>query len=268
MPNIFTDNRDAWLRMSEIDYLGQFVKTWLAFNAWYRSATTEKTDRNIIDWMKWKPNQVLSKLRPMLEAAEDEAVQFRSEIAQLHQRLDNYEIHAFKGEESQRITLRNVYLGIRAANTWGYEKRGYRYRVELQTDRKIAVEVVNIKTSARILTCLHDQHNIVQMESLPSYRGLTEDQRSRIRQLYLGAAPNWYCDLTTYTSSDVTNRPIECGAFTFNCGKEALFAGTVETIYQMRCTLFHGELAPTKEAIACYEPAYRLVRRFLDCITT
>jgi len=66
MPNTFVDHRDAWLRMSDIDYLGQFVKSWLAFNAWYRSAYSETQDRKIINEMKWQANPVLSKLRPML----------------------------------------------------------------------------------------------------------------------------------------------------------------------------------------------------------
>lgn len=49
MPNIFIENREAWLRMSDIDYVGQFVKAWLAFNAWYRSAYSETQDRKIIN---------------------------------------------------------------------------------------------------------------------------------------------------------------------------------------------------------------------------
>ncbi len=48
MPNTFTDKRDRWLQMSEIDYLGQLVKAWLAFNAWYMSAYTATQDRNIM----------------------------------------------------------------------------------------------------------------------------------------------------------------------------------------------------------------------------
>jgi len=48
MPNMFIENRDAWLRMSDIDSLGQFVKSWLAFNAWYRSAYNEAQDSKII----------------------------------------------------------------------------------------------------------------------------------------------------------------------------------------------------------------------------
>lgn len=268
MPNVFTDNRDAWLRMSEIDYLGQFVKTWLAFNAWYRSASIEKQDRKIINAIKWDSNPVLNKLRPMLEGAEGEAEQFRSEIGMLHQRLENYEIRANKGDDSRRITLRDVYLRDNAPKAWEHNRRHIHYRVELRANRKIAVEVTNLRTSAKLLECVHERHDVTVLEGLANYQSLTEDQRVRIRALYVEAQPDWNCDLTSYVSLDPTSRPIYCGAFIFNCGKETLFAGVVEAVYQMRCTLFHGELVPTKEAVACYEPAYRLVRRFLDCITT
>ena len=110
MPNTFIDNRDAWLRMSDIDYVGQFVKTWLAFNAWYRSAYAETQDRKIMNEIKWQGNPVLSRLRPMLETNSEEGEQFRAEIGLLHNRLDGYEIHAGKSAEKSRITLRAVFL--------------------------------------------------------------------------------------------------------------------------------------------------------------
>jgi hypothetical protein len=109
MPNTFIENREAWLRMSEIDYVGQFVKAWLAFIAWYRSAYSETQDRKIIKEFKWQGNSVLNTLRPNLEAQGDEAVQFRAEIGLLHQRLENSELLSGKSTK-KRITLRNVYL--------------------------------------------------------------------------------------------------------------------------------------------------------------
>jgi hypothetical protein len=72
------------------------------------------------------------------------------------------------------------------------------------------------------------------------------------------------CDLTTHKEPD--SDPLQCGAYIFECGRDALFAGAAEVLYEMRCTLFHGELAPTKDAVSCYEPAFRIVRRFLDCV--
>ena len=49
MPNTFIENREAWHRLSDIDYVGQFVKAWSAFNAWYRSPHSESQDRKIIN---------------------------------------------------------------------------------------------------------------------------------------------------------------------------------------------------------------------------
>ncbi len=106
MPNTFTENRDRWLQMSEVDYLGQFVKAWLAFNAWYRSAYTETQDRRIIEEIKWNPNPIASRFRPLLLQASEEAEQFRSEIGLLHHRLERYELHSGKGAEKTPIRLR------------------------------------------------------------------------------------------------------------------------------------------------------------------
>jgi len=60
---------------------------------------------------------------------------------------------------------------------------------------------------------------------------------------------------------------LSCGAYDFRCQPDQLFAGVSETIYLMRCCYFHGELVPSREASACYEPAYHIVRRFLQAIS-
>ena len=52
----------------------------------------------------------------------------------------------------------------------------------------------------------------------------------------------------------------------FQCSPEDLLSGLVETIYAMRNALLHGEVNPDARVLACYEPAYRIVMQFLDCI--
>ena len=108
--------------------------------------------------------------------------------------------------------------------------------------------------------------DLAGLQALPAYQQLTPNLQAFLRHLYEEAAPIWTCDLTTHQDLDPNTRDIKCGAYAFRCGKDALFAGVVEAVYQMRCTLFHGELVPTKDAIACYEPAFRIVRRFLECV--
>ncbi|HKB97197.1 MAG TPA: hypothetical protein VKD23_00285 [Terriglobales bacterium] len=266
MPNIFIENRDAWLRMSDIDYLGQFVKSWLAFNAWYRSAYNENQDKKIIHEMKWQGNPVLSKLRPMLEATSEEAEQFRAEIGLLHNRLEGYEIHSGKGTEKVRITLRSVFLRDNPPATKAAKSYGYSFQVQRGANRQMTIEVKG-KTGTVVLQHTQTAFNLAELQGLSQYRKLTSNLQAFLRQLYEEAAPVWICDLTTHEDLDPNAREIKCGAYAFQCGKEALFAGVIETVYQMRCTLFHGELIPTKDAVSCYEPAFRIVRRFLECVT-
>lgn len=268
MPNTFIDNRDAWLRMSDIDYLGQFVKVWLAFNAWYRSAYTETQDRKIINEIKWQGNPILSRLRPMFDAASDEAEQFRAEVGLLHHRLEGYELFAGKGATKVRISFCNVFLRERppAIETTSY--RGYEFKIERLANKQVNTEVKRTNGAVVIFHMSQQTHDLVAIEAHQHFtQNLTANQQGLVRQLYNQIAPNWVENLTMFADTAPGTAEIRCGAFNFRCGKDALFAGVMEVLYQMRCILFHGELAPSKDAVACYEPAYRLVRRFLDCVT-
>jgi hypothetical protein len=260
MPNTFIDNRDAWLRLSEIDYIGQFVKTWLAFNAWYRSAYTETQDRKIINEIKLLPNPVSNKFRPLLEANSDEANQFRSEISLLHHRLENYDIQTGKGDEKQRITLTNVFLKDKPATSITETHYQRIFSLQRQNNGHVTVEVK--KTDGTIVFSKNQIRydlNDVQMDL--GYAALSQNHQSYLRAKYLSISPREVANLLIGPSA-----PIVCGAHTFRATREDLFAGVVEAIYLMRCTLFHGELSPTRDATACYEPAYRIIRRFLDAI--
>lgn len=268
MPNTFIENRDAWLRMSEIDYVGQFVKTWLAFNAWYRSAYSETQDRRIIDEIKWQGNPVLNKLRPLLETESDEGEQFRAEIGLLHDRLERYELHAGKGTQKKRITLCSVFLKEKPPLKRSRLFYGYEFQLERLANRSVDIEVKRTKGAVLVLQHSQATFDPAGLDVIPGFQqNLTANLQACLRQLYAEIAPFWIENLTTYKDGDLNTREIKCGAFSFNCGKDALFAGIMEVLYQMRCILFHGELVPTKDAVLCYEPAYRLVRRFLECVT-
>jgi hypothetical protein len=264
MPNTFIDNRDAWLRMSDIDYVGQFVKVWLAFNAWYRNAYTETQDRKIITEIKWQSNPVRNTLRPKLESGSDDAVQFRSEIGLLHQRLENFELLSGKGTEKKRITLRDIFLRENQPAVKTGDHHGFLFRVELLPSKQVTASITRKRDGIARFSVPQSQHNLATLTSSTGYTALSPTLQGVLRRLYSEAAPDLICDLTTYSEAFSTS--LQCGAYNFKCGSDFLFAGVTETIYEMRCTLFHGELAPTKDAVFCYEPAFRIVRRFLDCV--
>jgi hypothetical protein len=210
----------------------------------------------------------LSKLRPLMETESEEAKQFRAEIGLLHHRLERYELHSGKGDEKKRITLSEVFLRENPPLQKSITAYGYIFVGERMTNKQMKIEVKHNKRSTLAIQHTQTVFDIAGLEALPDFQSrLTAHQQGTLRQLYAQAAPNWIENLTTHRDHDPNTREIKCGAYPFFGGKDALFAGIVEVLYQMRNTLFHGELVPTKDAIACYEPAYRLVRRFLECVS-
>ncbi len=263
MPNTFIDNREAWLRLSEIDYLGQFVKVWLAYNAWYRNAYSEQRDRKIINELKWNSNPVGNVLRPLLQTQSEEAQQFRSDIGLLHHRLENYEIRTGKEDKEQRITFHRVFLRDRPPALVTERPNGCQHSVERRQNGHVETIVLN-RSNTQILQLTQQRYNFSELEANPNYISLTRNQQSCLRSLYERSGPREIADLLVAQRAESS---ITCGSYNFYCEREELFAAVIEIIYLMRCHLFHGELAPTRQATECYEPAYRIVRKFLSCVS-
>ena len=267
MPNTFIGHRERWMGLSEIDYLGQFVKGWMAFNAWYRSNYSERQDRKIINEFKWQPNPVRNKLVPLLTRSDSEdADLFRADVGLLHYRLENFEIHSGRDDEKERISLSQVFLKDRPPFKKTESHWNYSFTVERPGPGKIETVVTN-KAGIEVVRLTQSRYCIEELDELPAFGVLPISVRPKVRNLYQQAAPRLVEDLLKYDGREAGEPShIKCGSFQFPCGRQVLFAGITETIYLMRCTLFHGELEPTAQASECYEPAFRIVRRFLQCI--
>jgi hypothetical protein len=262
LPNTFIDNREGWLRLSEIDYLGQFVKVWLAFNAWYRNAYSEPQDRKILNELKWNSNPLGNALRPLLETQSEDAEQLRSDIGLLHHRLEHYEIQTGKDDAKQRITFRKIFLRDRPPATETITSYGFTFKVERKQNGSVESTVLN-KSNSPVLNLSQQRYDLAGLISASTYTNLRVNQQTCLRELYESNAPREISDLLAHR---VNMAAIKCGSYSFYCSREDLFAAAIEVVYLMRCHLFHGELAPTKQASDCYEPAYRIVRRFLNSV--
>ena len=266
MPNTYLDNAQRWLDLSEVDYLGQFVKAWLAFNAWYRAVYSQSQDRQIIIDFKWGNNVARSKLVPLLTSSAEEGVELRSNIGLLHNRLENFHLHSGKHTETIRISFKAIYLKASPLMT----DRASRYGIVYEVTRggagvpaKQVKSVVVNSTGSNVFTLTQQKYDIAELESTPTFiNSLAANQQGALRAVYRKVDPNVVVDLTNSGKP-----PIQCGAHTFSSTAEDLFAGMCEVIYLMRCILFHGELVPSHGASGCYEPAYHIVRRFLLSIS-
>ena len=196
-----------------------------------------------------------------MERTSEEAEQFRNEIGLLHNRLENYELHTGKGAEKIRIRMRNVVIRIEPPITEQFNYRNYQFEIKrsLNGDVHVSVKAPNGSNLVNLQQLRYDRAGL---EADTGFIGLTDNLRRRCLSCYDNANPRLPRDLTIGHEA-----PISCGTYEFNCGPDFLFAGVLEIIYLMRCSLFHGELMPTREASECYEPAYRIVRRFFQAIT-
>lgn len=265
MPSPYIENRNRWEQLSEIDYLGAFANAWLSFNAWYRNAYDERSDRTIISIVKGQPNPVRNKLVPLITNQSEEGEQFRASIAQLHDRLENYHLHSGKGDEKKRITLTEVYLRDNTPAVQRTSAYGIQYEVIPGGTGRPARQVESKVTNNRgtiLFQYTQPSYDFADLSANADFLAkLNPNQRDLLSSLYRNVNP-WV--ISNLLNCDQT--PISCGAYQFTCTADDLFAGFIEVIYLMRCTLFHGELVPCREAVSCYEPAYHLVRRFLQSI--
>ena len=76
-----------WVRKIDIniDYYSAFIKSWIAFNSWYRSEYTERTDRGIIEKLKTENNRFKGYIETMLDENNnsDEAIIFKKNLKDL-----------------------------------------------------------------------------------------------------------------------------------------------------------------------------------------
>ena len=122
---------------------------------------------------------------------------------------------------------------------------------------------VTLRNKTVSVNVVQPDYDLAGLEANQQFReNIKDTQKAYLRGLYREASPKVIYDLTAGA-----NAPIVCGAHRFTCTPEELFAGVVEAIYLMRCSFFHGELVPTRDTGACYEPAYLLVRKFLSAVS-
>ena len=142
---------------------------------------------------------------------------------------------------------------------------GWAYEVKAGTSNGSIESSVKNRNGHVCFSLSQTKYNIAELDRDPQFSSsLKHNQQGTLRSLYRSFSPRVVADVVQREAPK--SKKFRLGAVEFECPPEDLFAALVEVIYQMRCALFHGELIPTKDATACYEPAYRVVRRFLDAI--
>ena len=258
-------NARLWKERAEIDYIGPFVKAWAAFNAWFREETGSRRDRDGIDYVKTRPNPVRAEILPLLapqgSGAEPEAAQeFKLLIADLHRLLEQFHIEVARDDDVlERITFRAVQIKRRADLPQSRTYNRHVYTVQ-KTSGNWESNVVSESGVVRA-TVVQPQYDESALITDEQYSWLSVAQQAQLRSLYQECCPRPMSNMLVGIEP-----AIPAGDFHFRCTSEELLFSLIEVIYALRNSLLHGELQPDERAFRTYEPAYRIVMKFLECI--
>ena len=236
--NNYIGNEQLWRMLIEIDWLGQYVKAWIAFNAWYRNTFPNLRDEwKIIDAIKNDDGNICSKIENFLLQNSPSQKSFQSDLADLHRLLADNIIQS----KGRRIYFTSI--------------EDYKHAKDVaETINKILYKIeINPTTKQRIVTVTNSKGRVILNKTI----GIQEERN--------GLNDRWFTDLSTAqkktlegllkdstpihdlihsgsTYSDST--PLEIGNFKFINNPNLIARAIIETLYQLRNTLFHGEITP------------------------
>jgi hypothetical protein len=261
MPNPYIDNSERWLALAEIDYLTQFVKAWIPFNAWYMNMyPTLKRDRIIIEEIKSNPNVFRDKIIALLNGTDNDSIIFKGQIAKLHQYLESIYIP----NADKRITFQSINVEINPITSETFTFRRWIYKVEL-TRTGNSTNINSLVTNSGGITQYTFNQSKYDLENLTlhvqQHSSITENQRNCLLETYKKINPKKPTNLIS------SNRQgIEAGNLILIDDTEKLVKGLIEVIYKLRNILFHGELIPNNDNKKVYEPAFYILKTLIQSL--
>lgn len=264
MPHLFTGHKEEWKALADIDYFGAFVKAYIPFNAWMNiSYATLKTDREKINEIKRNSNTFRNKICALLNANNQDGSQFRGLLGELHDLLENNQIY----NQDKRITFTNVTIGKNPTNIYEDTWNGIGYRVQYGNGNSTETNslIKNRKGNA-IFHLTQSDYNLDELKTYSDFTKQKTDYQNHLINCYKNVEP--YIQKNFTTGFDITdpNTYYECGNYKFIKESENIAKGLIEIIYNLRNSLFHGELVPNKDANLVYGAAYRIVYMLIQSL--
>lgn len=242
---------ELWAEQIEIDYYAAFIKSWIAFNAWmnYKYGDINDTEKlkRIIDSSTIK-DTVCRSIRE-----QNKADTLLVNIAKLHDLLEN---KSLKNKDKQ-VSLSSVKVSKSPTNT-SEIIRGVKFTFKCECGKNKCF--VENKKGEKLLDFIDNaaNYNKDKLEEKLSESRLSETQKQYARTCYEQLATVEEVNLLASSSEYY-----EIGSFRFIKNEQYIFKALMETIYDIRCMLFHGNIDPDDHK-DIYEQAYYIVRSFIE----
>lgn len=274
------ENIVRWIDQSNIDYTTYFIKAWIPFNAWYdlhyHNQPNMDSDRAKINAIKNLANPARNGINDYLETDDQLSNEFKSYLAALHHALRHHQLDGNDG----RISFHEVVKEKNATNVINETFDRTRYFLQ-RTDggrlgdvTQMQVIISNQQGNA-IFNYQHNGYDLAHLQANQNLQGLSDARRENLRLRFQKLHPIIIID-STQSINDAQENPknyYKCDSYHFkrdaadaHCQSHIVCRAIIETLYQLRNQLFHGELIPSKAALPVYQNAYFLLKMILEKI--
>ena len=274
-------NIRQWMEASEPDYYMMFVKAFIPYNAWYMTNfynedANRTNDRAIMDYMKnAKPgeNHYKDRIISLLKNSTTEAMDFKKYVAALHYELRNHPIPNIE----EGVSLSQVYLSNEKAEEYDpVEIDDYTYSARNDTtlpksSPRWILEVINTSTKdTEYMVSIHKPslHELVHTSDfieLPSDK-MREGMKKALNQVIPNRTESVVMREYDGEVKDVPEDSILIGESKKVClinNRDKIARAIMQIIYELRCKLFHGEIAPTSDYKRVYEYAFYIQKMLI-----
>jgi len=271
-----TENIRRWIEQSDIDYISQYIKAWIPFNAWYNAEYAAlNSDRQKINTIKNNANSIRNKINTLLERDGQESQEFKSYLAALHSELQDIHIQASDG----RIWFNDIVKSSNPESQINNEEiRRITYFLQ-RTDNGRLGDVgrfqiyLKDRDNTNIFSYDHTAYDLNHLYAYPAFQGLSATRQDNIRLFFERLKPVLITDAVETRLETAPMNHYRCDAFNFkrdatdaHCPSHIICKCLIEILYQLRNVLFHGELIPNAQSQRVYKNAYFCMKYLLDSL--
>lgn len=247
-----------WIRKIniDVDYYSAFIKAWIAFNAWYRSEYTERTDREIIEKIKAQNNRFKSYIETFLDEhnTTEEAATFKANLNKLQSALMTA---AIVTQERSGVNQQISFSEISINNPKTIAEGDYRHtHYKVQRTRQMVCTIVSKKgdPATEYFRFEQDTYDETALDIHADFRRLGSEQQGQCKAFYKEIRP--------YVMESVLDRDRENNII-FITERAKVSRGIIEVLYLLRCSLLHGEVTPDNSSAEVYKCAYYILAAVL-----
>ncbi len=266
----YIGNELQWKQLVEVDWLGQYVKAWVAFNAWYSNnfrhpdAGKRFRDREIIEKIKNDEGNVRSKVERLLSGEGSDQKSFQTNLADLHKSLGDVTVKL----SGIRVSFEEV-EDYKSAKSIDRKHFGIQYNIEVNPDKRNRLITVKNRANTNIFDEVITSSDEEKFKGVKWFEDLRESgffvklnphQMKYLRTYITESTPIHnllYKHVGDFTDPDVSY--IDIGQYKFINDKVLIARSLIEILYKLRNSLFHGEVVPN-DVQNVYQNAYLILK--------